>query len=67
VADQFEMLVIEQRFDVPACAGEEVVHAKHLRTFANQAFADMGAKEAGTACHQNAVLKMHRLPERQNN
>jgi hypothetical protein len=44
VADQFEVLVIEQRLYVPARAGKEVVDTKDLRALSDQTRTKRGAK-----------------------
>ena len=49
VAQQLEARVADQRYDVVARAGEEVVEAEHLVAVGEQPFAQVRADEAGTA------------------
>jgi hypothetical protein len=39
--------------DIGAAPGEEIVCAEHFSTLGQQAFAEMGAKKAGAAGHQD--------------
>ena len=64
MADQFEPLVIEQRFDIAARAGEKIIDTNDLCAGSEQPVAQMRTEKAGTACHQNAFFEMHRkIPE----
>jgi hypothetical protein len=60
MADQLEMLVVEQMLDVAARAAEEVVDADDVGAALQQPVAQMRAEEPCTASHQDALLKMHR-------
>ena len=57
VLDEVEALVAGQVGDVVHVAGAEVVHGDHLVALSQQAVAEMGADEAGSAGDENA----HRL------
>ena len=59
VTDQFETFVIKQRFDVPSCAGEKIVHAQDLRSVCKQTLTKMRAEKARTTGNQDASLKVH--------
>ena len=59
VADQLEVLVIEQRLYVPARAGKEVVDTKDLRSLSDQTRTKMGAEKARPAGDQNTLFEMH--------
>ena len=59
VADQLEVLVIEQRLHVPARAGKEVVDTKDLRALSDQTRTKMGAEKACPAGDQNTLFEMH--------
>jgi hypothetical protein len=59
MADQLEVLVIEQVLDVLSGAGEEIVDAEDIGALRQQPFAQMRPEKPGPARHQNAPLKMH--------
>ena len=59
VADELEMLVVEQIFDVGSCAGKKIVDTYDLRALRQQRFAQMRAEKAGAAGDQDALLQMH--------
>ena len=52
VAEQLETLVIEQVLDIAPRTGEEIIGAKHIGAFRQQALAKMRAEEAGSAGHE---------------
>jgi hypothetical protein len=53
MAHQLEAAVLQERQDVLARAGEEIVDAQHLMALPNQRLAQMRADEARAARHQN--------------
>src|SRR5262245_32800723 len=59
VADHFEVLVIEQVFDIAARASKEVVRTDDDRSVCQQTLAQVRPKKAGTARDQYALLKVH--------
>ena len=59
VADQFEVLVVEQMLDIGARAGEKIVEADDVGALVQQAFAQMRAEKSGTAGDENTPLQMH--------
>src|SRR6185295_9539879 len=59
VADQLEVLVIEQRLHISARAGKEVVDAEDLRALSDQTCTKMGAEKACPAGDQNTLFEMH--------
>ena len=52
--DDFEAGVGEEVFDVLLGAGEEVVHADDFAAFLQEAFAEVGSQESGSACDEDA-------------
>jgi hypothetical protein len=54
VADEFEAVVVEEVLDVAFSAGEEVVEADDFVAFVEEAFAEVGAEEAGSAGDEDA-------------
>ena len=62
VAHQLEAAVVEQRLDVVAGAGEEVVDADHVGAHVEQPLAEMRAEESGAAGDQDALFEMHECP-----
>jgi hypothetical protein len=52
--DDFEAGVGEEVFDVLFGAGEEVVHADDFAAFLQEAFAEVGSQESGSACDEDA-------------
>jgi hypothetical protein len=59
VADQLEVLVIEQRLYIPPRAGEEIVETDDLRAFSDQTRTEMGTEEACAAGNQNTLFQVH--------
>src|SRR5581483_3285991 len=53
VTDEAEAGMARQVADVVGRAGDEVVHAEHLRALAEQELAQVGADEAGAARHED--------------
>ena len=65
VAHRLEVVVVQEMNDVFPAAAEIVVDAEDVVAVPQQPFAEMGAEEAGPACHQNPssqlrLLKMRR-------
>ena len=56
---ELESFVVEQVFDIAACAGEEIVDADHVRAFVHQSVAQVRSEEAGAAGYQDARFEMH--------
>ena len=56
VAHQLEVGMIEQRRDIGAGAGEEIVDAEHVMPALDQPGAEVRADEAGTPGDQNPLL-----------
>ena len=54
VPDHLEILKVEQMLDVLAAAGEEVVETDDVRPLGQEALAQVGPEEAGTAGNQNS-------------
>jgi len=54
VADELEIRVYHQMRDVAFSPGEIVIQANDFVSLVEQAFAEMGAEEAGTAGDQNS-------------
>jgi hypothetical protein len=54
VADEFEAFVVEEVLDVALSAGEEVVEADDFVAFVEEAFAEVGTEEAGSAGDEDA-------------
>jgi hypothetical protein len=52
--DDFEAGVGEEVFDVLFGTGEEVVHADDFAAFLQEAFAEVGSQESGSACDEDA-------------
>ena len=65
MAHQLEGRIVEQMGDVAAGAGEKIVDAEHVMTFAQQALAQEAAEKSGTARHEHALRaeSRHDAPE----
>ena len=57
MAHELEMRVVQQVDDVVLGAGEEVVHADHVVTVAEQPLAEVGAEKTGAAGDQDAFAQ----------
>src|SRR6185503_12966069 len=54
VAERLELLVLEQVLDILPATGEEVIQAYDVVALCQEAFAEVGADEAGAAGHKDA-------------
>jgi hypothetical protein len=48
--DQFKKRIIEKRDDIFLGAGEKIIYAKDIMSFAQQFFTQVGAEKTGPAC-----------------
>lgn len=55
MTNDFEIGVIQQFCDVRPAPCVEVVNAQHIVTIIKQSLAEMGAEEASSSYHQNAL------------
>jgi hypothetical protein len=54
VADQFEVVTIQEMTDILLGAGEEIIQAEDIVRILQQAFAEVGTEKSGTAGDQDA-------------
>src|SRR4051794_26172188 len=62
VAEKLEAGMAEETLHVSAAPREEVVEADDVVTFCDQAVAQMGAEEPGTACHEDPLSHRELIP-----
>ena len=52
---EFKIGLVKQVNDILSCPGEEIIQAGYFKTILKEAFAEMGAYEAGPAGYQDSI------------